>query len=206
MLVGDIWDVTPALYGENQVALHVLAYRVVSLTGAGVTANEVAAAGDTKFSAAITALCSSEANYVGTLAQHIWPAPTGLLGKGVANAGVGGGGTPCCPRQVAGLISKNSNTPGRSGRGHTYVGFVPVEAVQGMGAPTGAYLALLSTLATAMMEDMAVTGGTGTALLRPGIYSRKSHTIADYTLVGRETQFATQRRRGAYGRTNPNPV
>lgn len=204
-MIGDIWTIRPCLFDGTQLSLNVLYYQVTAQAGLGATAQQIADDADASFAASIKAAAADTATYLGCLAQRVLPLPVGVVGKGTTNTGAGTGGAICMPRQVAGLISKNTAQGGRRGRGHAYIGFVPVAAVQGDGAPTAAYLLLLADIATIISTPLSSGGGGNTSVLTPGIYSKKFTGFFPYTLVGRETAFATQRRRGAYGRPNISP-
>jgi len=128
-----------------------------------------------------------------------------------ANAGVGVAAGAPMPGQVSGLISLQTTRASRAGRGRTYVGFPAMVHDNGAGNPTAAYVALLVALADQIAVGLSIsTGGRTATLVRVLL-----HTINKFEVVPppdgiisfvARAKWATQRRRGDYGRLNVSPV
>lgn len=63
------------------------------------------------------------------------------------------------------------------------------------GTPTALYVGRLNALALQMREDVEVTIGPNTVILRPIIYSPNGQTFIDITGSRSRAVWATQRRR-----------
>lgn len=130
-----------------------------------------------------------------------------------ANAGVGAGvatGGPM-PGQVSGIISLRSDRGGRAGRGRTYVGFPGVTHDDGAGNPTGAYVTLLLALANQIAVGLSISvGGRTATLARVLLHTKNKFGITPppdgITSFTANAKWATQRRRGDYGRQNSPPI
>lgn len=206
MAVGDVWEMIPRLWDGVQLSINALNYVVTSEAGGGATPNAVAQAFDTLVAASYKAISANTATYVGATAQKVHPGGVGLRGQYTGSAGAGTGGAVCAPTAVAGLLQKHTAQPGRSGFGHAYVGFVPVVNVTGDGKPNAAYQTLLLALASQLSAGLAAASGGGTVVFAPCIYSRKLNAAYQITGFFPTLNFATQRRRSAYGRPNPTPI
>lgn len=205
MAVGDIWQLSPCVWDTVQLSLNALHYQVVSETGAGATAQEVADDFDGLWSTDYKALTANTASYLGVLAQRIRPLPVGLRGKGVAGAGAGTAGAIGAPTAAAGLIRKQTNQGGRRGAGRIYIGFMAVADIAGDGSPTGSYVTRLGTLAATIIGTFTTVGAGGTTALVGGVWSKKFGAFFPYTQLQELPFVATQRRRSFFGRPNTNP-
>jgi len=209
---GDLLQVTLYCSEGNQAALNVIHYEV---TG-------VPTVGDLTYTAALTALdglniglamracMASSAEYRGLTLQRLTPAAT-ITFASVTDRGIGGIASQCLPRQTCGFIQKRPVMAGRRKGGRFYVPF-PVEADnEAGGIPAAGYQALLVLLAAKL--DTVITWGTG-GQMTPRIYRRADPThvppIAALAMEISEhrpiQKWATQRRRGSFGATNPLPL
>lgn len=123
-----------------------------------------------------------------------------------AGAGPGTADTPgTAPSQVAGLVGKRTFFPGPSGRGRFYMPFVPRGADDVTDLLTDAYLTVLTDLATVLMEPVDspdILNFTMTPGIMPG---RNGLLFKPWTRYTVAVGFATQRRRGFFGRPNSVP-
>ncbi len=129
-----------------------------------------------------------------------------------ANAGAGTAAGAPLPGQVSGLISYFSPRPGPAGRGRSYVGFPAIVHDTGAGNPTAAYMTLLDNLAAVTAVGIAVVtlGGATATLVRAIIHQTNKFDITPppdpVTGFVSRGKWATQRRRGDFGRLNSPPV
>lgn len=154
-------------------------------------------------------LIANGVNYVGSTAQIITP-PIGLLRKNNITAGPGTGGTNTNATQVSGLIQWGTNLGGRKFRGRVFMPF-PSEEENGVdGKPVAGYLIGLDGLGDEYVHHTNWIMTLGHATIVPVIRHRKDKTgvtsaptqITTYTSV---PNWATQKKRGAFGRPNISP-
>jgi len=123
-----------------------------------------------------------------------------------AQAGGGGlAGAAPLPRQSAGFIRKVPNQSGRRKGGRVYIPFPSELDNDDSSVPTTEYTDRLVILAQKfLMTQVWGAGGANTAV--PLIYKRtvpgNSSTVASFQAI---RKWATQRRRGSFGRVNANP-
>lgn len=117
--------------------------------------------------------------------------------------GYGTGGADPLPKQATGLFTKITPIGGRSGRGRTYVPFPSTTDCEPDGNPTAAYIVKLNSYATAVSNVRPIPGLFD---IRFGLM--RWNTLASFKAVtdySSRDRFATQRRRGDYGRVNAIP-
>lgn len=203
--VADIYQMRTYVLAGGQAGINVLHFYVSSKAGTGATDTEIGQAFNTATAAVLKACLSANASFRGTSIRKIAPA-VGLEQFNITGQGAGGVAGDLMPKQVSGIITWRTALPGRAYRGRSYVAF-PGEADNDVDAtPTAGYLTRLTALANAW--DVPITAGAAgnTNLLKLAIYHR---VFAGTTLVDTYTvrdRWATQRRRGDYGRTNLLPI
>lgn len=201
---GNILEVRFVSQKDEQVAYNVRHYRVSSLGGQGTTLQEIIDALDVKFHADYKALLSIDATYLGMDARRVWSDTTSPR---FSNANQGSGdvtGDPL-PTQTAGLISLRTDLPGGSGRGRMYVPFPGELDNDASGKPTTSYTGRLADLGDALTDDVIVNVGADSTTLQPVVFDRQ---LAGWNAItGRvvRAKWATQRRRGSFGRPNVPP-
>lgn len=192
----------------DQAGLVVWAYRCSASTGPGIECQEAANALDALFRPLFRALMSSQASYRGVRIDKTDP-QTGIVIETDRDTNAPQDGLQTgdpLPRQVAGIITWRTLLAGRRNRGRSFIPF-PVETANTSAyVPDGVYMAALAALGDERIDTQPIVGATGTATLVPTIMQRwptppiTRHVDLDsYLLPGR---WATQRRRGAYGRPN----
>jgi hypothetical protein len=120
------------------------------------------------------------------------------------------------PLQVSGLISLKTDLATRRGRGRIYVPFPSASQSGTAGGASQAYVDNLVILKEMMIGDRGMIGGGADITWRPVIFGRRRDATIDQpalpeifvevksgTALGK---WATQRRRGAYGRANVPPT
>lgn len=118
------------------------------------------------------------------------------------------------PRQSAGLSSWQTSFRGRHYRGRTYWPFPPTAFDTGDGLPTAAAITAYEALAAGILSyQLNVATGAIFALAvfsRPRIFPPpKPPQVYQTTLIQSHStalKWATQRRRGSFGRANVSPI
>jgi hypothetical protein len=123
--------------------------------------------------------------------------------------GPGLGGTQPLPTQTSIIVQLKTNGPGKGGLGRIYIPFPSTTDNANGGVPAGAYQAKVDTFRLAVYTRHTYTdAGKGIIELEPIIWHRKTknYDLVESTKV--HTLWATQRRRGSYGRLNnlPSPL
>jgi len=151
-----------------------------------------------------------QCQYVGCDGRIITTVPKSVLFFDAIHQGAGTGGAHMAPQQVSGLVSFYSLTPGATGRGRNYIPFPAMEDIDELAPeiPTAIYRGKLQGWGDlfAAEVNIAYDGGAHTAIFDPVIWSRKSNTFRYITAGFGRGIWATQRRRGDYGRPNPIPL
>lgn len=123
-----------------------------------------------------------------------------------ASAGVGTVASNTANSQAAGLLSWLTAFGGRKYRGRNYIAGVYIGAISTLGFPTTSYQTLLSALGSAIFgyNSWTLSGRSGTCAL---CLFRKN-TLAVTIILALElfAKFATQRRRGNYGKNRTPPI
>jgi hypothetical protein len=199
--VGDIYQVDVHCHALDQGAINVYHFAILATAGAPT---HVTLAGTLDILAAGTypPCLSATASYEGVELRRIKPTKSRPV---LASApAVGSGGTPLMPRQVSGIWTKQSAGVGPGKRGRVYVPFPSSIDTNGLiDEPNATYLGNLATLATDWTGSEILTDGAGnTTTVQFGLLSRAGvFTPCDDFRIN--AKWATQRRRGKYGRPNP---
>jgi hypothetical protein len=205
MPVGDTYEVRLATHTPTQIGLNVRHYRVDLSTPPEPSETAIATQIDGVMAPLYKPALATEANYRGVGVRRIRPLPPGPEGVSIANAGPGTSTGSMLPPQTAGLISLRAIIGGRANRARVYVPFPAEGENVDNGLPANSYIILLNAIAGAWLGAQVVTVGLGTITLLPVVYHRTSGSTTDLiTSLSREV-WATQRRRGGFGATNPIP-
>lgn len=190
---------------HTQLAVLRRVYKVHIAVGAGVTFTDVAA----DFSAAQATmyknLIANTASFRGVRVRRIWPANLDAWGQFTGDAGAGISGPNSLPLQSAGLITFGGAEIGRKGEGRQYVPFPASLDNDASGRPTAGYLTALGVLGANIVSDRTVTVGANSVSLWHINFNRIVHTFKLLPNVVRVGGWATQKRRGDYGRANRLP-
>lgn len=202
-MVGDIIQAVIGTRFGDQIGLNVRHYVSVNTTGGGISslvllANALAS----RFSAIYPSLISAAAEFRGVIVQKVRPLPAGMPFLSTSAAVPGNNPTDPLPGQVAGLISLRTAFSGRRFRGRAYIPFPAEEHNDSDSTPTGFYLTNLTTLAQAMVNPIGITDGGATESYVPAVYHKEDGTATFITSAVVNDGWATQRRRGVFGRPN----
>jgi len=155
--------------------------------------------------------------YRGVQAQIISPVPPfqALFVEAFSITGAtnGTGGAFVQATQVCGLISYQTDKARQSQRGRCYVAFPSQQLDSGGGSPDATYITRLGTLASDMIAGLSVSAGGRTAtLVRVLLHGKDKNGnqivpfITPITGSKQSELWATQKRRGNFGRTNVSPI
>lgn len=207
---GDIMELrTYCWYPPRfQLGINVLHYLVLSTTdveGSVINltpaAEGIAAAADGPYIAALP----ETAAFLGCELQRISPT-TSVTGEGGGSEAWGLVVSDALPTQVSGLVQLRTNLPGRSGRGRFYPPFPPVSENEPGAFPSAVFTAVLQNIGDFFGALSSFGDGTKTATIVLGVWSPTNDTFEAIEDVVAQDAWATQRRRGQYGRPNDMPA
>jgi hypothetical protein len=203
LTAGMTMRMTVACVETDQVALNDFYWFCTAVAGASQTDAQAAAQLDATLAPLYKPALAALAEYYGVKIQIIDPLPMPIFATSTANTGPGTGAGGPVPGQVSGLVSLKTNLSGRANRGRLYIPFPAASFVEAASAlPTVAYDTLLLAIANVLKLPFLVTTGADSATLLPMIWHRASRTKTPIVMAEESGKFATQRRRGNYGRPN----
>lgn len=203
--VNDIIELVPYCTQDDQAALNVLHLKCTATVGGPFTESDVANAIAAYYTSRYVGLLNNNAYFNGvTLRRWLSPGWGAYYYKALRVQGLAG--ADALPRQDAGIISWRTPISGRRGRGRSYVPF-PAEADNDTTAIPGAtYMSNLASLANRIITTGAlVITGANVATFNLVIYSRDLGTFEQVDHFVTPRKWATQRRRGSFGRPNRIP-
>lgn len=191
----------------GQVSVTKRDWQLTSITGGStISSGSVVADFDVLFGALFADCMSADAQYYGS--QLYYQTPTGPRPRpstSKAGATIGVDVSPLLPTQTCGLISLYSDILGKTGQGRVYVPFPAVSTQDTNGTPKPLYLTVLTALATNLVGTRGVTDGAVTGTFTPVLYvpgGAPPKPLLHYIV---RDAWATQRRRGSFGRLNSTP-
>lgn len=206
MAIGDVLQARFESVQGNQAAENIRQFRVSAEVAPVPTYGDVASGLGGIIGPELRALMSSSATYRGCAVRRISPLPLTLEQMSTNQAGVGAIAGDPLPPQVSGIVTLRTAMAGRRFRGRFYVPF-PAESDNTSGhIPSSGYLSALINLQNSLALATVITVGLGSITVIPVIWSRRFRTTTDITLGVARAIWATQRRRGDYGRPNPPTI
>lgn len=195
---------------SQQVSVTTFHYRVDAIAGPLCTDVDFLTAWDTIYSPLFYGLVNNNGSYLGATMQILSPGPLGLMRKRTAGAHVGTGGADALPSQTSGLIRWGTNQGGRAYQGRVYIPFPSEQGNNTIGYPIAGYLIGLDLIGNEYVNHTAWTLNAGTQTINPVLLHRKNKsgvTPAPSVISSWQSsnQWATQRKRGAFGRPNTSP-
>lgn len=223
MPVGDVYRVRAYCYDNTltQVGINTWYLAVTAQVGTGALQAQIATSVDAAIAASYKACLSVNALYRGVTVQLIYTGgaaviPPPIDSPTVVNAGAGTVAGNTLPAQVSGLISWQTSSAGRGYRGRVYIPFPGASAANAQGQMVAAYQASLGALAAAIFAAVSAGVGGNTSTLHLALQHdltpaapRPPRHLYSYPLVTNFSEplaFATQRRRGQFGRINILPI
>lgn len=195
---------------QEQASVNTLNYAVTAVGGASVTDQEIAdyVQGVVVGAGGILPMLDNTATFDGIAVNFLNVRPLPATALSTASPTSGTGGAIGNPRQATGLTAWLTDFAGPAFRGRTYWPFAPAADDFGGGVPSTTYLTAVASLA-ARLHSFSPGTSPDIATLRLNIYHRaKAPNPAYMSLVVADTtrtKWATQKRRGSYGRPNVSP-
>lgn len=220
LTVGDllslrVWCTTAS--GSGQASVNTFFYKVGAASSPPATDLDVATQLDGLIHAQYKGMLSSLAQYRGCQVQILAPVPPYLATYSPAevngNAGAGTVTGDPMPPQTCGIISFQTGKPRQANRGRMYMPFPGQSSDSGGGSPGAVYLSELGVIAGYFDSGVAIVQAGRTATLvrvikhgknKDGVYPIPNTDPVTGASIG--GGWATQRRRGDYGRQNKSPV
>lgn len=191
---------------ETQIGINVRHYQTTEEEGGGVAVQDMADLLSGIASFAYRSWLHNSASYLGCTLQVINVVPPVTAPFVSTNgAGVGNALGDLLPRQVAGLIHIKGAVPGKHGRGRAYIPFGSSIYNGNDGKLSGAGLAALDAVRVFLAADRTFVDGALSTTIRTRLRNRATNDLTIVEEMKRDDRWATQRRRGSFGRTNPIP-
>jgi hypothetical protein len=207
---GSVFETQFYFQYNSQIAINRRAWKwVASIPGQPTNTTKVdAALLAASLPAAYSALLVDAAVLLGVAYKPI-PNPANQAAVySTATTTAGTAGAVSLPKQTCGLIRFKSATMGKRGEGRIYVPFPSTTSNETTGVPTAGYVANLLSLGTLLGSNLACTSTTAAAgsiqpvlIPGPGIVTPPIQVTTMLAL----SAWATQRRRGDFGRLNRSP-
>lgn len=206
MAINDVYRMRVITQQQEQIGVNVLHYRVVSSAPPEPSQLEIATFMDAALAPVYKPLLTAASTYRGVGVQRILPLPVQVESSTTANLGIGTVAGDELPKQITGLLSHRTSLAGAGFRGRTYVPFPGETDSAADGLPGGGYVLRMVDLRQVLIAAHLVIGaGGGSVTLQLVVFRRATgvSTIVVASIV--RTFWATQRRRGDFGRPNIPP-
>lgn len=205
LTAGDILRTRIVCMQGDQLGEVVLHYRVASVGSPAARDDDFRDVLDAAAAPLWKGFLSSRAEYIGVGVQHIWPLPLIVESNTRANAGAGTGGSYANPTQTCGLIHWRTVKAGRAYRGRSYLAFPSQSLNDDDGQPNSGAITAMGTMLGAIGGPFVITTGGRLATVVLTLWHRALHTYDDVLSGAASGSWATQRRRGAFGKKNAVP-
>jgi len=206
MQLNEIWMARIVCTLGAQTSVNVRHYSVGNVVGNGCFDTDFVTNLDAALAADYKAVMTNEATYRGVSVQRIVPGPKTVPVFTLANTGTGSMVSDPLPKQCAGVISWKTSFSGHKYRGRTYIPFPSEAHSSAGGVPIGAYVTLLGNIRDRLVGSRNVSDGLGnSSILDPCIFHRLTNNMTLIMSGAAKSSWATQRRRGDYGKANLPP-
>lgn len=205
---GDVLAVEVICYLPGQISINRSHWRCASVTGTPlVLFIDVAAAWNTAVANIYKTIMAAPAKYYGVRCRRIFPVGVDRWQFVNASAGFGTAGATLLPSQSSGLLSLSGSVFGGKGSGRAYLPFPASADNDTDGVPTAGYVTRASGLVPLYTAPLVVSSSPagGTATLNPVVSGNTGDPANRITEAVVRTAWATQRRRGSFGRLNNLP-
>lgn len=208
IVTNDVLEIIAYTWMDSQLSMNRFHYACSTHGGVGVSLSTILNILSGFYKPVYQQVLCAVANYLGVSGRIISPSArkTTLLWN--KDKAIGLGGANPLPKQTAGMFTKVTGSPGRLGRGRSYIPF-PSTADQspGLDVPTAGYMTNLGLLAGVMAAQRVITGGgADTVTLDPVLaHLGPPVTYLNWNTATARQKWATHRSRGDYGRFNPIP-
>jgi hypothetical protein len=213
MALLDPWMLRVYCYQPTnlQLGVNTFFFHTIAEVGTGASTVSVATGWDAILAPLYKAWLPATSRYYGVEAQYLIP-PINVPVTTNANAGVGTAAGNNLPNQASGLISIRTQLAGPKYRGRAYIPFPAASNADVQGDLTPAAAVLLQAIATAVNTNTVFGGGGNTSTLALCVRHRTNKGVKpalfgyqEAVTATADQLFATQRRRGQFGRSNPLP-
>jgi len=207
IISGDVVRHVTYCTAGGQVSTNARDYQLVQITG-GVTisSSDFLTTRDPLFAAGYSSCLSLEASYYGSQLYKRTPVgPAPRPDQINVNPAVGTFGAGLLPTQTCGLISLYTATLGKTGQGRFYMPFPSPEAMTVPGGVSNPYYTVLNDFIDLLTLNVTITTGGATGLFRPCLYVPGGPPPKMIYKGVPRLGWATQRKRGAFGKTNNLP-
>lgn len=201
----DICEARVWTTNQEQAAVNSFFFRIVGGGGVTDTDQALVTAIDSVIESAWKSAIGADSVYNGVQLYIVKPRPMPAFVKEISSAGPGTNLGLTMGRQTTGLISWRTALAGSANRGRTYFPFPTTTEDQSGAVPTNAYLTILDGIMLALIGPI-LFGSAATAIL--GVYHRATNVTTDILASSSSPvkKWATQKRRGSYGRPNVSPI
>jgi hypothetical protein len=192
----------------SQAGMFGLHWLCTGVTGTPTTDFDAVTVLDTALAAPIKGLLNTQVEYRGSTMQLINILPLPVMQAATARAGNGTATGLAMPQQVSGIMTAYTAVAGSKGRGRIFMPFPAVSEDADPGMPSSAYVAALLAFGNLMLPNFTIpnAASTGSATLALVVYNRIPATTQLITSWVARAKWATQKRRGVYGRANQSPI
>ena len=205
LAVLDVWEVKTYCFNaaRNQLGINVNHFEVSTVGTPPATDQDFANQWDTVMNFWLKNCLAADCLYYGASVQRVLPLPRTPLAFTTASQGAGLDAGVSLPNQVTGLVTFLTGSAGRAYRGRNYMPF-PSASEEQPEVPKVAYVAAVQNYGNAVVNFHTVAG-MGAALVQHVIRHRSGSAPTNTTAALARRKWATQRRRGDYGRPNSVP-
>lgn len=207
LVTNDIWQVRIVSYVADQIAVNTLHYRVGATLGASVSDSRAVEDFDTMTTLAYKNLLSQDATLRGYSIQRISPLPKTLPVIRVNSAGPGLVASTVLPKQSTAVLAARTQFAGKNQRSRIFIPFPGEGDNDANGVPSANYVTRLNALGAIVYAPWTavLNAGVDEAEMVPVVYHRASGTYDFITSWIGRSKWATQERRGDYGKQNQLP-
>lgn len=202
--VGDILQVRMQTFLVNQIGINCFNFWVTSVNATTPPSLQTFSFMFNSTVNTLYKLClCSPSSFLGHSIRRIYPTVT-LPYLDNTDAGFGTGDVNPLPLQTAGIITWRTDYPRGSYRGRSYIPFPSETENNSSGHPASLYVSKLQALGIALTTAFNDHTGNQMQLV---VWSRKLTTASGLvTSFTPNQKWSVQRRRGDYGRVNPNQL
>jgi hypothetical protein len=196
---------------SEQAAVNTYNYEVVSVTGGGITDQDVTNPLEVSMAGFYNSIQPSSVLWDGLQCYFMrrsgpLPAPV----SSVVSAGPGTAGTIPMPKNGAPILKYSTFTRGPGGRGRLYLPFVDSGFLTALGLPNATLNGLINAWCTALLTPLVRTIGANSATLVWGLLTKgvgpAPPTIKQILTAASADRIGQMHKRGDYGRANASPV